>query len=179
MDLAHAVEMHDEGHPRRRLEPVEALLEPKRVGAQLDRLAHLDHPGGDLFDPLEDERLAAADRDDGGGALQPGIEALLDAEARAVRLVLADLSAADAGDVARERRLEHQDERVALALPLLRGDVLADRTSWTAVGTSCGKPLSHPTEREQRKTDAVQVVADHEVERESGAREVLFVPITV
>ena len=36
-----------------------------------------------------------------------------------VRLVLADLPAADARDVAGERRLEHQDERVALALALL------------------------------------------------------------
>ena len=126
VDLAHAVEVDDERHPRRRLEPVEALLEAQRVRAQLDRLAHLDHPRGDLLDALEDERLAAADRDDRRRALQPGVEALLDRQARAVRLVLADLPAADARDVARERRLEHEHERIALALALLGRDVLAD-----------------------------------------------------
>ena len=87
----------------------------------------LEHPRDDLLDPLEDERLAAADRDDRRRALQAGVDALLDREARTVRLVLADLPAADAGDVARERRLEHQHERIALALPLLGRDVLADR----------------------------------------------------
>src|SRR6185437_10200089 len=80
-----------------------------------------------VFDPLVDERLAAADRHDRRRALETGVDALLDREARAVRLVLADLPAADAGDVARERRLEHQDERIALAFPLLGGDVLPDR----------------------------------------------------
>ncbi len=127
MDLAHSVEVNDEGHPRRRLEPVEALLEAQGIRAQLDGLAHLDHPGGDLFDALEDEWLATADRDDRRRALEPGVEALLDAQAGAVRLVLANLPAADAGDVAGERRLEHEHERIALAPPLLRRDVLADR----------------------------------------------------
>src|SRR5207237_9546919 len=59
-------------------------------------------------------------------ALRAGVDALLAREARLVRLVLADLPAADAGDVAGERRLEHEDERVAVALALVRGDVLAD-----------------------------------------------------
>src|SRR6266436_1984354 len=119
--------MDDERHARGRLEPVEALLEAQRVRAQLDRLAHLDHPVRNLFDPLIDERLAAADGDDGRGALQAGVEALLHRQPRPVRLVLADLPAADAGDVARERRLEHEDEGIALALALLDRDVLADR----------------------------------------------------
>jgi len=38
VDLAHAVEMDDERHARRRLEPVENLLEAQRVRAQLDGL---------------------------------------------------------------------------------------------------------------------------------------------
>src|SRR5207248_5412516 len=109
------------------LEPVEALLEPQRVRAQLDRLAELEHLRHHLVDPLVHERLAAADRDDGGGALDGGVDAFLDRKTRPARLVLADLPAADAGDVAREGRLEHEHERIALALPLLRGDVLADR----------------------------------------------------
>src|SRR5262249_163634 len=78
-------------------------------------------------DPLVDERLAAADRDDGRRALQPRVDALLHRQARAVRLVLADLPATDAGDVARERRLEHEDERIALAFAFLGRDVLAQR----------------------------------------------------
>ena len=127
VDLAHAVEVDDERHPRRRLEPVEALLETQRVRAQLDRLVVGDHPGRDFFDPLVDERLAAADRDDRRRALHARVDALLDRQARAVRLVLADLPAADARDVARERRLEHEHERIALPLALLRRDVLADR----------------------------------------------------
>src|SRR5581483_9056789 len=74
-----------------------------------------------------DERLAAADGDDRRRALHAGIEALLHAQARAIRFVLADLPAADAGDVARERRLEHEHERIPLPFPLLGRDVLADR----------------------------------------------------
>src|SRR5206468_12045658 len=100
---------------------------PQRLHAQLDVLVQLHEAGDDLFDPLEDERLAAADRDHRGRALFARVDALLDRQARLVRLVLADLPAADAGDVARERRLEHQHERIALALALLNGDVLADR----------------------------------------------------
>ena len=127
VDLAHAVEMHDERHARRRLEPVEDLLEAQRVRAELDGLVVRDHRGRDFFDPLVDERLAAADRDDRRGALHARVDALLDGEARAVRLELADLPAADARDVARERRLEHEHERIPLPLALLSCDVLADR----------------------------------------------------
>jgi hypothetical protein len=88
----------------------------------------LEHLRGDLVDPLVDERLAAADRDDGSGALDGRVDAFLDREAGAVRLVLADLPAADAGDVAREGRLEHEDERIALAFPLLRATYLPMET---------------------------------------------------
>src|SRR5204862_3128987 len=95
--------------------------------AEVDVLAELEHALHDLFDALVDERLAAADRDDRRRALHAGVDALLDRQARLVRLVLADLPAADAGDVARERRLEHEHERIALTLALLRRDVLADR----------------------------------------------------
>src|SRR5438309_10577364 len=52
-------------------------------------------------------------------------------------------------------------------------------TSWTAGGTSCRKPLSHSAEREQREADAVEVVANHEVEGEPCAGEVLLVPVAV
>ena len=126
VDLAHAVEMDDERQPVGRLEDLEELLELQRVRAEVDVLAELEHPGDDVLDPLVDERLAAADRDHGRRALHAGVDALLHRQTRLVRLVLADLSAADARDVARERGLEHQDERVALAFALLAGDVPAD-----------------------------------------------------
>src|SRR5207302_6466110 len=126
VDLAHAVEVHDEGQPRGGLEDVEELLEPERVRAELDVLPQLEEPCDDVLDALVDERLAAADRDDRRRALHARVDALLHRQPRPVRLVLADLSAADARDVARERRLQHQHERVALALALLGGDVLAD-----------------------------------------------------
>src|SRR5207249_1872537 len=99
VDLAHAVEMDDEGEPVAGLEHIEVLLEPKRVRAEIDVLAELQHALDDILDPLVDEGLAAADRDHGRGALRPGVDALLHGEPRLVGLVLADLSAADAGDV--------------------------------------------------------------------------------
>src|SRR5439155_20509225 len=80
----------------------------------------------DVLDPLEDKRLAAADRDHGRRALDAGVDTLLDRELCLIRLVLADLPATDAGDVAGERRLEHQDERIALAAALVLGDVTGD-----------------------------------------------------
>ncbi len=127
VDLPHPVEMHDERHARGRLEPVEALLEPQRVRAELDGLAKRDHSCGDLFDPLVDERLAAADRDDRRRALDARVDALLHRQPRAIRFVLADLPAADARDVACERGLEHENERIPLTPALLGRDVLADR----------------------------------------------------
>ena len=126
VDLAHAVEVDDEGQPLVRLEDVHELLEPQRVGAELDVLVQLHEARDDVLDPLEDERLAAADRDHRGRALHARVDALLDRQLRLVRLVLADLPAADAGDVARERRLEHQHERVALAAALVARDVAGD-----------------------------------------------------
>ena len=125
VDLAHAVEMDDPGQARVRLELVEHLLEAQRVRAELDVLLHLEEAGHDVLDPLVDQRLAAADRDDGRRALRAGVEALLDGKACLVRLVLADLPAADAGDVAAEGRLEHEHERVPL-LALLGRDVATD-----------------------------------------------------
>src|SRR5439155_12763448 len=133
VDLAHAVEVDDEGQPRVRFEDREELLELERVRAELDVLLHLEHSRDDVLDPLVHERLAAADRDDWSRALNAGVHALLHREPRLVRLVLADLPAADAGDIAGQRRLEHQDERKTRAGALLLGDIAADldrRTQW-------------------------------------------------
>jgi len=126
VNLAHAVEMDDERHAVAWLEDVEVLLEAQRVRAEIDVLTEVEHAGHHVLDALVDERLASADRDHRGGALCTCVDALLDGQPRLVRLVLADLPAADARDIAGERRLEHEDERVALPLALLSGDVLAD-----------------------------------------------------
>src|SRR5581483_84600 len=120
------VEVYDEGQPRIGLEDVQILGQLERVRAEVDVLPQLEHPGDDVLDPLVDQGLAAADRDDRRRALHARVDALVDREPRLVRLVLADLPAADAGEVAGQRRLEHQHERVELALALLGGDVAAD-----------------------------------------------------
>src|ERR1043166_988897 len=46
-------------------------------------------------------------------------------------------------------------------------------------GTSSSQPFSQSSERQQGKCDAVEVVADHEIEWESCAGEVLLLPISV
>src|SRR6476646_10966565 len=46
-------------------------------------------------------------------------------------------------------------------------------------GTSSSQPFSQSSQCQKRKGNAVEVVADHEVERESCAGEVLLLPVTV
>src|SRR5205814_8260058 len=84
-------------------------------------------------DSLVAQRRAAAHPKDRGRALDTRCEAPLRREPRLVRLVLADLPAPDAGDVAGERRLQHQDEGEACTGALLLGDVATDldrRAQW-------------------------------------------------
>ena len=71
VDLAHAVEVDDEGQAGVGLEDVEVLGQLQRVGAELDRLPQLEKARDRVLDPLVDERLAAADRDDGAGHWTP------------------------------------------------------------------------------------------------------------
>src|SRR6185312_3871481 len=59
VDVADAVEMDAERQVRRRRELIEALLEPKRVGAEVDELLALDDLRDDLFDLRMQQRLAA------------------------------------------------------------------------------------------------------------------------
>ena len=91
VDLAHAVEMHDEREARVGRELGEHLAEAQRVRAQLHVSLHLDEARDYVFDALEDERLATADGDDGGRALLGRADALLDGQPRLIRLVLAIL----------------------------------------------------------------------------------------
>src|SRR5207244_602972 len=61
-------------------------------------------------------RLAAGDGHHGGAALLDGGQTLLDAQVLAEHVAgILDLAAAGAGQVAAEERLQHQDQRVALA----------------------------------------------------------------
>src|SRR5215469_12714014 len=46
-------------------------------------------------------------------------------------------------------------------------------------GTSSSQPFSQSSECQKRKRDAVEVIANHEIERESCTGEVLLVPVTV
>src|SRR5829696_126298 len=125
VDLLHAIEVDDEREARVRLEPVEHVGEPQRVRAELDVPLHLEEAADDVLDALEDQRLAAADGDDRSRALDRRLEAFLDGQPGLVRFVLADLPAADAGDVAAQGRLQHDHEGIVVVL-LLRGDVAPD-----------------------------------------------------
>src|SRR5437870_12478011 len=118
--------MVGDGQPVARLEYVVVLMVATCVLPEADVLAELEHARKDVLDPLVHERFAAADRDDRRRALYACVDAFVHCEPRLVRLVLADLPAADARDVAGERRLEHEDERIPLPLALLAGDVAAD-----------------------------------------------------
>ena len=87
----------------------------------------------EAFDDFVDlgvhERLAAGDGDDRSGALVDGIEALFGREIffEDVGGIL-DFAASGAGEVAAEERLEHEDERIALAAGnFLAQDVSRDR----------------------------------------------------
>src|SRR4029079_18464862 len=125
VDLLHPVEVNDKRETGVWLEPVEHVRETQRVRAELNVPLHLEEAADNVLDALEDERLAAADRDDRSRALHRRLEAFLHGQPGLVRLVLADLPAADAGDVAAEGRLQHDHEGVAVVL-LLRGDVASD-----------------------------------------------------
>src|SRR5207244_11247230 len=46
-------------------------------------------------------------------------------------------------------------------------------------GTSSSQPFSQSSERQEGKCNAVEVIPDHEIERESRTREVLLLPVSV
>src|SRR5665647_2599208 len=101
---------------------MQLLLEQQRVGAKRDKLLTRDDAFDDLTDLAMDERLAAGNRHHRRAAFIDRVETLLDRQTLVedwVRIV--DLAAADTGEIAAEQRLQHQDERVALAThdPLL------------------------------------------------------------
>ena len=116
MLIALAVHVDGEGQVLRRREQVELLAEEQRVGAEVNVLLARDQAGDDLGDLRVHQRLAAGDGDHRGAAFLDRAETFVGREVllEDVRGVL-DFAAAGAGEVAAEERLEHQDERVALA----------------------------------------------------------------
>jgi hypothetical protein len=128
MPVAIAVEMDRESEIRCRRVLIELLLEQQRVRAEVHELLARDDAFDDLRHLLVDQRLAARDRDDGCAALVDGAQSVLDGHALAQDFVgIVDLTAARAGEIALEQRLEHQHERIALvAFELLLEDVPRD-----------------------------------------------------
>jgi hypothetical protein len=114
--LLQAVEMDVEGQVWARGEEVQLLLEQERVRAEIDELLALHELLDDLADLLVEERLTAGDRDHGRAAFLGRLHAVRHREAAVQDMVrVIDLTAARAGQVAPEQRLEHEHERVALA----------------------------------------------------------------
>ncbi len=120
--LLKSIEMDGKEQIRRGLEQVQLLLEQQRVGAKRDKFLARDDAFDDLTDFAMDERLAAGNRYHRRAAFVDRVEALLDRQTLVEdRVRIIDLAATDAGEIAAEQRLQHQNERVAFAThdPLL------------------------------------------------------------
>src|SRR5574337_901863 len=114
--LAQAIEMDRKEKIGRRLEEMELLFQKQRVRAQRHKLLALDNALDDLADLPVNEGLAAGDGDERRSALIDRVEAFLDREAPVENGVgIVDLAAARARKIAAEERLQHQNQRIALA----------------------------------------------------------------
>src|SRR5664280_1667022 len=106
---------------------MQLLLEQQRVGAKRDKLLTRDDAFDDLTDLAMDERLTAGNSHHRRAAFVDRVEALLDRQTLVQdRVRIIDLAAADAGEIAAEQRLQHQNERIAFAThdPLLEDCLL-------------------------------------------------------
>ena len=114
--LALAVQVDGEGEVLARLEQRDLFLEQQRVGAEVDVFLARDQAFDDLVDLRMHQRFAAGDGDHGRAAFVDGFKTFFGRKVflENVRRIL-DLAAARAGQVAAEQRLQHQDQRVALA----------------------------------------------------------------
>ncbi len=115
--IAQAVQVHDPGEIVRRAEAVEAPAQEHGVGAQVDvDLAAYERPDHALDVGME-QWLAAGDGHHGRAALRYGLEHVLHRKALAQDFGrMLDLPAAGARQVAREERLDLDDEGVVLGL---------------------------------------------------------------
>ncbi len=115
MAFLHAVDVDHPCEVDGRFELIDLLLEQQRVGAQEDELLALHEFFDDLRHLIVDQRLAAGDRDHRCAALFDRGDALLDREAlRRMSVGMLDLSAAGAGQIALQQRLELEHQRVLL-----------------------------------------------------------------
>src|ERR1700690_3323080 len=101
---------------------MQLLLKQQRVGAKRDELLTRNDAFDDLTDLAMDERLAAGNSYHRRAAFIDRVEALLDRQTLVEdRVRIIDLAAGDAGEIAAEQRLQHQNERITFAAhdPLL------------------------------------------------------------
>src|ERR1019366_4592844 len=124
----HAVQVDRKSQVRRRLVFIDVLGYQQRVGAQIDEFLARDDALDDLRQALVDQRLAARDRHPRGAAIVDRLQRIGDAHAALQYvLLIVDLAAAGAGQIALEQWLEHQHQRIALAAAdLLLQQILTD-----------------------------------------------------
>src|SRR5690625_375837 len=127
---------------------MQLLFQQQRTGAERDIFLPLDEPGDDLVDLAMDQRLATRNGDHWRAAFLGRRPALFGAEpAIQDRIRVIDLAAAGTGQVAAEKRLEHQHERVTLVpLQFLARNIGPDRellTEWNAHHFSFRAPGCH------------------------------------
>src|SRR5262249_31143423 len=111
------------------LEEIQFFFEQQRIGAEVNIFLAGDEAFDDFIDLRVHERFAAGYGNHGRAALFHGLETLFRGEFlfQDVSGIL-DFSTAGASEIAAEKRLEHQDKRVALApFELLLQDVARNR----------------------------------------------------
>ena len=116
MVLALAVYMDGEGKIFAGLKQVQLFLEQQRVGAHVNVLFTFNQSGNNFVNAGVHKRLAARDGYYRCAAFLHGLEAFFRRKLlfEDVGRVL-DLATTCAGKVAAEQRLQHEDERIALA----------------------------------------------------------------
>jgi hypothetical protein len=118
-----AVHVHGEREVLGGLEKVELTLEEQGVRAKINILFALHEAGHDLVDFIMDQRFATRDADHRCAAFLHRVEALLGCQAFVENVGgILDLTATGAGEIAAEKRLQHEDERITLAALELLGD---------------------------------------------------------
>ena len=95
---------------------MQLFFEQKCVGAEVNVLFARDQAFHDLVDLRVHQRFAAGNRDHGRAAFIHGFQHLFRAHVHFEHMSgILNFAAARAGQIAAEERLEHEDERIALA----------------------------------------------------------------
>ena len=107
---------------------VDVFGQQQRIGAQIDEFLARNDCGDDFGHFLVNEWLTAGNGHDGRAAFVNGIECVRDTHPLLQDLLwIVDLAAAGAGEVALEKRLQHEDQRIAfLAAQLTAGKIPPD-----------------------------------------------------